>query len=251
MNILKSSVKIVFIAFLFAFFFNGYKTEAPSRSKFKHLGESEVDLTLEVETPDVDFMKDVRGDKRLKEWALYWKKCAPGFSIDSMEDIGQAPIYEEPIDFLDSTKLEQGPNKMFYFRSPGGKWLLNPYFRRMFFKKEGEAWQPYIEVPCGVALYDLKAKKARNVFNCSALEGIDDGYWKSSDRFVLLGYSSVSRQMNVECETTESCVAPTVWIYDLKSGLMNERHGPLVKRKSCELGGYLKQRLPEFFEGKK
>lgn len=242
---------LVFSILIFIFFFNGYQSQGPARGKFKKLGEGSVDLTKEEVAPDIDFMKDVRGDKRLKAWEAWWKKCSPGFSLDSIEDIGQAPIYEEKIDFAEPDRLEDGPNKMFYERSPGGKWLLNPYYRRMFFKKEGDAWQPYIEIPCGVALYDLKGKKARNVLSCSALEGIDDFFWKGSDRFVLMGYSSVSRQMNVECETVESCITPTVWIVDLKSGLMSEHHGPIAKRKSCELGGYLKVKLPKFFEGKK
>lgn len=239
--------RMLLIAALFIVFFNGYSGEGPSKKKFKVLGESEMDLTKEEIAPEVNNLKSLLGDRRLKEWAKWWQKCASHFTLDSMEDIGQAPLYDEHIDPLSSGQIGDGPGRMFYLRSPDGKSYANPHFRRMLFKKEGDAWQPCIELPCGVALYKPAEKWARNILDCSALEGIDDGYWQGKDRLVLMGYTSVSRHMNVECDTVESCVSPTVWIIDIKSGSINEHRGAMARRNSCDLGGYLKLKHPQFF----
>ena len=233
---------------IFILFFNGYKAEGPSRKKFKVLGEGEiVDLTKEEVVRETDPLKEIAKDKRFKPWVSWWQKCKPDLNINTMENIGLSPIYDETIPYITPSEMGEGPASDFYQRSPGGKYHLNPYFRRLQYKKEGEAWQPYIQIPCGVAVYTSSEKKGRNVLDCSALEGVDDAFWAGKDRFVLMGYTSVSRQMNVECETVESCASPTIWIVDLKTGLVNEHGGGLIKRKSCELGGYLKTKLPKFF----
>lgn len=249
MTHLKKITVLLFFVIVFVTFFNGYKTAGPARSKFKKLGTGEVDLTKTEETVEVNKLKEIIGDKRLKKWAGWWQACAKGFSLSEMEDIGHGPVYDERIRPLSTSEMGDGPGKMFYLRSPDGKIHLNPHWSRLLFKKEGDAWQPLIEIPCGVALYKPKENWARNILDCSALEGIDDAFWFGKERFALMGYMAVSRQMDVECETVESCVAPTVWIVDLKSGLINEHRGKLIKRNQCELGGYLKIRLPEFFEG--
>lgn len=238
----------MFFALVFLAFFNGYKAEGPSRKKFKKLGEGEVDLTREEEAPpEIDRFKAISGDKRLKDWAGWWRACASGFSLGEMEDVGLSSIHDEDIPPLTPDQISDGPGRMLYQRSPDGRRYLNPYWGRLLFRKEAEGWQPYVEVPCGAALYTPASMRARRVLDCSALEGVEDAYWRDRETIVLMGYTAVSRQMNVECETVESCVAPTVWILDLKSATASERRGPLARRKSCDLGGYIKQRLPEFF----
>lgn len=251
---IRNIVAIVFFAMVFVVFFNGYQQEGPARRKFKRLGESEevIDLTKQQALPEVNRMKDVSGDKRLREWASWWQKCLPGFSTDKMDDIGTTSMGEMSIPSL-TPDMGAGPQTIFYRKSPDGKWLLNPYYGRLSFKKEGDAWQPYVELPCGAALYDTKSKSGKSILDCSALEGIDDAFWKGPDTIVLMGYGALTRQMDVECEGVESCVSPVVWIVDTKTKSINEHRGSAIKRKttSCELGGYLKIRLPEFFNEEK
>ncbi|MFH0799056.1 MAG: hypothetical protein V2A66_02600 [Pseudomonadota bacterium] len=248
LHIGRKAAILVFFAFIFVAFFNGYKSGGPARGKFKHLGESEVDLTRQKEeAPEVNKVVEISGDKKVKAWAAWWKKCVSNFSLDTMEDIGQSQIYDEDIPMLSPEQMGEGPGRMFYLKSPDGKRRLNPYWGRLLYKKEGDAWQPYIEIPCGVALYTPSEKRARKILDCSALEGVDDAYWRGKDTIVLMGYSAISRQMSVECETVESCIAPTIWTIDIKTSSMNEQRGPVTKRKSCDLGGYLKIRLPGFF----
>lgn len=238
-----------FFAFIFVLFFNGYSNEGPSRKKFKRLGNDAgvEDLTkVEEAKPEVNLLKGISKDSHFKEWTEWWQKCSPGLEIDRLEGIGSSPMHDLPIDYLTDAQMSDGPGKMFYLRSPNGKYYANPFYKRLQYKNEGGSWQPYIEVPCGVAVYAAKTKWARNVMECSSLEGIDDAFWKG-ELLVLMGYSSVSRQMNVECEGVESCATPTVWILDFKNNTQYEYHGSLIKRKGCELGGYLRVRLPKFF----
>lgn len=240
---------IVFLSiFVFVFFFSGYSNEGPSKRKFKKLGEGVEDLTKVPEVkPEKNQLKEIAGDGRFKKWVEWWQKCSPNLNTNNMEVLSSAPIYDEPIKYLSSAEMQDGPQDMFYIKSPSGKYIVNPFFRRLSYQKETGDWQPYIKIPCGVALYDTKSTWARNIFDCSALEGIDDAFWKDKDRLVLMGYSSVSRQMNVECESTESCIAPTIWVVNVKDQTVSEHHGDVMKRKKCELGGYLKVRLPNFF----
>ncbi len=246
-DLLRKASLLILSAVIFLCFFNGYKAEGPARGKFKKLGEGEIDLTQVKEVKEENKVRDVSGDHRLKEWAGWWKRCAPGLALDSMESLGLSSLSEEELPPLTADQIGNGPAKAFYTKAPDGKRYLNPYWGRLQYKKEGEEWQPYVEVPCGAALYTPSAKSGRRIIDCSSLEGIDDAYWRDRDTIVLMGYTSISRQMNVECKTEESCVSPTVWIADLKANSVEEQHGPLMTRKGCELGGYLKKRLPNFF----
>lgn len=245
---MKKVSAIIFVLFVFVFFTASYKGAAPSRGKFKKLGEDVEDLTKpKVEQKVEDRFKGVLSDRHIKKWQGWWKGCATGFTLDDMEDIGEGPIYDEKITPLSSSQIGEGPAKMFYEKSPDGRRYLNPYYGRLEFKREGDGWQPYVQIRCGAALYDPKNNWARNILDCTALEGIDDAYWVNADRIVFMGYSSVTRQMNVECDSVQSCISPTIWVADLKAGVVAQKRGKLVKRSQCELGGYLKQRLPDFF----
>lgn len=254
MHRLRCMAAVLFFAFVFLTFFNGYQQAGPAKRKFKHLGESGdvVDLTTKQAIVEVDRLKEVIGDKRLREWAGWWQKCLTGFSLEKMDDTGTVSMGEMPTPPL-TPEMTAGPQAMFYRKSPDGKHLLNPYYGRLLIKKEGDAWQPYIELPCGAALYDNRTKAGKNILDCSALEGVDDAFWKSGDLLVIMGYEALTRQMNVECEGVESCVSPVVWLVDLKARSINEHRGTVFKRKSgiCELGGYMKVRLPEFFSAEK
>ena len=251
---LRGIAGFAFFAFVFVMFFNGYQQAAPSRSKFKRLGGNDevVDLTKEVVHVEVDRMKEIAGDKRLRAWENWWKTCLKDFTLGGMADTGISGLSEEQIPPL-TEAMQEGPQQMFYAKSPDGTWILNPWYERLLYKKEGDAWQPYIEIPCGAALYDAKTKTGRNILECSALEGIDDAFWKDKETIVFMGYEALTRQMNVECEGVESCVSPVVWIADLKGKQVSEHRGTVFKRKStpCELGGYLKVRLPKFYNEEK
>jgi hypothetical protein len=254
MGIAKRFALLAFAGIIFAVFFNGYQQAGPAKKKFKHLGGSDeiVDLTKEQKVVEVDRMKEIAGDKRLRAWEGWWKTCLQNFTLDGMQDTGISGISEEQVPPL-TPAMQEGPQSMFYVKSPDGKWELNPWNNRLLYKKEGDAWQPYIEIPCGAALYDAKTKAGRNILECSALEGIDDAYWKDKDTIVFMGYEALTRQMNVECEGVESCVSPVVWIADLKTKTVSEHRGTVFKRKAtpCELGGYLKVRLPKFYNEEK
>jgi hypothetical protein len=124
---------------------------------------------------------------------------------------------------------------------------VNPYWGRLLFRKEGDAWQPYIELRCGALLYEKAQKRARTILDCSMNEGIDDAVWQKGDELVLLGYESVTRQMSDECESVQACAAPSIWFVDLAKSTVRSYRGDLIKRGSCRLGDYLKERLPKFF----
>lgn len=254
MSKVKRIAMLLFAGLLFAVFFNGYQQAGPAKKKFKKLGEGSevIDLTVEKKVEEKNLLAEVSGDKKLKDWAGWWKGCLPDFSLGNMQDLGTTGLGEEAIPPL-SPAMTEGPQAMFYIKSPDGTHTLNPWHNRLLYKKEADGWQPYIELPCGVALYDTKAKTGRNILECSALEGIDDAFWKGRDLIVIMGYEALTRQMNVECEGVETCVSPVVWIVDLKSRVVNEHRGVVVHRKKspCELGGYLKVRLPKFYNEEK
>lgn len=238
----------VFSILIFFIFFNGYKAAGPARSKFKKLGEGVEDLTKEeVAAPEADRLSQIVKNKHFKPWVEWWQKCAQGFALENMDDIGQTAVYDQGIAFKTPSELNEGPGGVLIFRSPGGRYYLDPYFGRLLYRKEDKIWQPYVELRCGAAIYTPSEKKAKNVLECSALEGIDDAFWLDKSKFVLMGYSALTRQMNVECEGLQTCASPTVWLVDLKSGYINEYRGKVIKRKTCELGGYLKVRWPDFF----
>jgi len=234
---------------IFLFFFNGYQQEGPSRSKFRKLPGGVEDLTPEAvpAKEQRNVLKEISGNRHVQEWAHYWQRCVPGFTLEGMEDIGDAQIEGEAVSALQVEEDQKGPGKMFYTSSPSGKRQVNPYWGRLLFRKEGDAWQPYIELQCGALLYDKAAKNAKTVLQCSMNEGIDDAVWQNNDEIVLLGYESVTRQMSVECESVESCAAPAIWFVDLAKGWVHSYRGGLIKHGACKLGDYLKQRLPKFF----
>ena len=254
MNTIRKTGYLLFFAAIFFVFCNGYQQSGPAKKKFKRMGESGeiVDLTQEVAHVEVDRLKEVASDKRLREWAGWWGRCLQGFSLDSMQDLGTTGIMEEALPAL-SPPMTEGPQGMFYVKSPDGSRTLNPWHGRLLYKKEADGWQPYIELPCGAALYDSKTKAGKNILECSALEGIDDAFWKDKNTIVLMGYEALTRQMNVECEGVQSCVSPVVWIVDLSAKTINQHRGVVVMRKEspCELGGYLKFRLPKFYNEEK
>jgi len=254
MSSLKNPVLLFIFAAVFLVFFNGYHQSGPSKKKFKRLGESGevVDLTQEVVHEEKNLLKEVSSDKRLRRWAAWWGGCLSGFSVNSMQDLGTTGIIDEALPALNSS-MTGGPQGMFYIKSPDGSKILNPWYGRLLYRKEPGGWQPYIELPCGAALYDSKTKAGKNILECSALEGVDDAFWKDNDTIVLMGYEALTRQMNVECEGVQSCVSPVVWIIDLKERTTNLHRGVVVMRKEspCELGGYLKVRLPKFYNEEK
>jgi hypothetical protein len=246
----RSIGMIVFAALLFCFFFNGYSNEGPARRKFRKLPGGVEDLTTptaEPARPMKDYLKDLKGNRRLLAWTKWWQQCLPGFSLDALDDMGDSELEGIDVATAEVEEAMKGPGKMFFATAPGGQRILDPWWGRLAFKKEGDAWQPYIEIPCGALLYEPKKSRARMVMTCAYTEGLDDAIWLSKDVVAVMGYESVTRQMSVECESTESCTAPAIWIFDFSAGWQREWRGPLTSRKQCSLGGYLKVRLPDFF----
>ena len=237
-------------AIVFLFFFNGYKDEGPSRKKFRQLPGGTEDLVAEdakPRPPPVDYLKDLRSNKRVRDWATTWQRCIPDFTLDSLELIGDSEADKDPVEAAQVEELKSGPGKMFFTSSPGGRYEIDPYWERLTYRKEAEGWQPYIETPCGALVYEPKDRKARIALNCTMHEGLEDALWLDKDRVAILGYGSVTRQMNVECESVESCATPEIWVVDLASGWLHEYRGALIAHGTCQLGTYLRQRLPAFF----
>jgi hypothetical protein len=242
-------VTLLLCAILFFIFWNGYKQEGPSRSKFRKLPGGTEDLTQEA-LPVKEArnpIQEIASNRRVQEWVSFWQRCVPDFTLASMLDVGEEQITGESVDASIIEEEQKGPGKMFYTTAPGGKRQINPYWNRLLFRKEGDAWQPYVELRCGALLYEKSAKRARTILDCSMNEGIDDAVWLSKDEVALLGYESVTRQMSVECETVESCAAPAIWFLDLAHGSSHSYRGTLIKHGGCRLGEYLRQRLPKFY----
>ena len=112
-----------------------YWRKGPSRRKFKKLPGGVVDLTTPEVPPEAEPIKEIVGEKRLITWADWWKGCSPGFTIESMDYLGQASLDDESIPPLTAGEIRKGPARMFYIRSPGGKRYLNPYWSRLLYKK--------------------------------------------------------------------------------------------------------------------
>ena len=244
---LKKLVNIIFLALIFFTFVGGLADKGPSRRKFKVLEGGSEDLIKPEPAPAVNRLKEISNNKHLVQWASWWQKCVPGFSLNSMEDLGEFPVDNEPTDFTASDKIKKGPGGMFYTGSPDGKRYINPYWGRLTYKWNDDGWWPYVENQCGAELYEPSQKKSAIILRCYMHDGMDGAFWAGKDRLVLMGYDAVTRQMNVECETVESCVSPSVWIVDLKSNTFNQHRGNVVKRDACNLDGYLKLTLPRFF----
>ncbi len=247
--ILRIATLCLFIA-IFIFFFNGYKDEGPSRKKFRKLPGGTEDLVAEDAMPkpvQVDYLKGLRKNKRVLEWAKWWQGCIPGFNLDALELVGDSELDKDSVDAKLVEESMKGPGKMFYSSSPGGRYSINPYWERLSYRKEADGWQPYIETPCGALIYEPKSHKARIALNCTMNEGLDDAIWLDKERVAVMGYGSITREMNVECETVESCATPEIWVIDLASGWLHEYRGDLVAHGACKLGGFLPQRLPDFF----
>lgn len=244
----KMTIGLALLSIMFFLvFFNGYRSAGPARSKFKKLPEGTEDLTTPEAPPEVNRLKEIANDKRLKEWITWWQKCDPGLNTDSMKNLGEAFIDLQPIEMLTSSQINEGPGRMLYMRSPNGRRYVNPYLGRLYYKKLEDGWQSVVDEGCGAALYETGENKASLMIRCSLLEGLHDAFWLDNDRLVVLGYEAITRQMSVECESVESCVAPTVWIIDLKKTSMNQYHGSVIKRGSCNVDGYYKVKLPKFF----
>lgn len=247
---MRRTLNALAVLLVFAFFFNGTMSKGPSRQKFKVLESGEENLIKAEAPPEVNRLKEISKDRRLTEWAAWWQKCAPNFSLDAMENLGEFPIDNQPVDVAKWGEPRNGPAKSFYVNSPDGKHAVNPYFGRLVYKMEADSWQPYVELGCGAELYDASTKRSSIILQCFMHDGLENAFWLNKDRLVIVGYEAVTRQMNVECETVESCASPSVWIIDIKSGTMNEHRGPIVKRSLCDLTGYLKLTRKDFF-GKK
>lgn len=243
---MKRMLTIISLGILFITFFNG-GNKGPSRSKFKVLESGEENLIKAEPAPEVNRLKEISGDKRLKEWVAWWQKCAPGLSLDTMENLGEFPIDNQPVDTAKWGEPKKGPSKSFYVNAPDGKHAVNPYFGRLIYIMENGDWQPYVKGGCGAELYDSSTKSSSIILQCFMHDGLDDAFWLNRDRLVLVGYEAVTRQMNVECETVESCASPSVWIVDVKNGTMSQHRGPIVKRSLCDLDGYLKLTRKDFF----
>lgn len=244
----------IFLFILFLSFFNGMADKGPSRKKFKVLGTSVEDLTQPQTAPKVveDKLKSIVKDKRLNDWANWWKRCVRDLDLNSMEDLGEVTLYNEPTNFGHADEIKRGPGSMLYIKSPDGKRYIDPYWGRLVYVKENNEWQPYqnFDTHCGAELYEPSKKQAANILECYMHDGLDAAFWVNNDRIALMGYEAVTRQMSAECETVESCISPSIWIADLKSRTMSEYRGPVVKRGACDLGGYLKISAEKFF-GKK
>ena len=238
----------IFMVFIFLTFVNSaYHKGKPSRRKFRKLeGGHEVLIKKEL-PPEVNYLKQIAGDRRLKKWVDQWKKWSPGLDTNTMENLGESYIMEDEIDLNEYKKMRQGPNGQFYMGSPGGKYKLNPYWGRLYYKKTGGDWQPYYDEGCGALVYESSKKMAIMVLRCSLIEGIDDAFWIDKNRFVLMGYEAVTRQMKTECETVESCVAPAVWIVDMSKKTMTQYHGDILKREKCDVHKYIKTKYPKLF----
>lgn len=233
--------------FIFLIFFNGYRSAGPARHKFKKLPETEEDLIKPEPEPEVNYLAQIAHDRRIQKWIAHWNTCQPGLSADSMSALGEAFIDEQEVDMKEYEYMREGPNKQFYVGAPGGKYQLNPYWKRLYYKKSDSGWQPFYDEGCGAMLYESSKKRGVIILRCSLLEGIDDAFWLDKNRLVLMGYESVTRQMSVECETVKSCVTPCVWIIDLKKKAMHQYHGDTLKRENCNVDAYIKAKYPKLF----
>lgn len=244
-----SCLVILFFVAVFAFFVNGYRQSGPARSKFQKLPGGVEDIAedeMKAEGED-KLLAELGKEKKLRKWVESWKKCLPGFTIESMGDVGESRIEQEPVEIAEVKEERKGPGRMFYIGAPGGGKAINPYFRRLVYKKDESGWQPYIDLPCSALLYEGGKDRATIALTCSMFEGIQDAIWLDKDRVALLGYESVSRQMDVSCETVETCAAPAVWVLDFASGWAHSYRGELVTRGSCDVQVYIRERVPAFF----
>lgn len=237
----------LFFVCVFLIFVGGYRQRGPSRRKFQKLPGGTEDIAADEIKPEGEdkLIKELAANRKIKKWIADWRRCMPEFDLATMDDVGEAEIDYEPVD-LNLVKEERGgPGRMFYVGAPGGGKSINPWWRRLIYKKEAEGWQPYIELPCFALLY--KRKSASIVLNCTIFEGIQDAIWLDKNRVALLGYESVSRQMDVACKTVETCSAPAIWVLDFAKGWSHSYRGKIVTRGTCDVQGYLKRRLPGFF----
>jgi len=246
-NVMKKMACLILPALIFIFFFNGVADKGPSRRKFKKLESGEENLIKPEAAPAINRLQQISKDKHFTMWVGWWQKCIPGFSLNKMEDLGEFPVDNEPADFAAADKIKKGPGGILYKNSPDGKKYINPYWGRLVYKWKDDDWWPYFESQCGAELYEPSQKKSTIVLKCYTKDGLEGAFWVDKDRVVLMGYDSVTRQMSVECETVESCVAPSVWILDLKSATLNQHRGTIVKRSACDLDGYLKTAMTKFF----
>jgi len=246
---LPAVLATLFFVTLFLVFFNGYRQLGPSRSKFKKLPEGTEDIAADEIKPEGEdkLIKELEGNRKIAKWVASWHGCMPGFTLSSMDDVGEATIDYDPVDMDQVKEARGGPNGMFYVGAPGGGRKINPWWKRLEYRNEEGGWQPYIEIPCFVLLIDSRRKGASIVLSCAIYEGIQDAIWLDRDRVALLGYESVSRQMDVRCETVQTCAAPAVWVLDFAKSWSHSYRGEISTRGTCDVEAYLKRRLPRFF----
>jgi len=248
-NVLFKIAGTLFLIIIFLTFFNGLADKGPSRKKFRVLEGGSEDLTKPEAPPPVSKLKEIMNDRHLVDWANWWKKCIPGLDLNAMEELGEFPLYNETTDFQTADNVRKGPGRILYIKSPDGKRSINPYWGRLVYVKQQDGWQPieYKESRCGAELFEPSKKQATNILECYMHDGLDGAFWLNNDRLVFMGYDAVTRQMSVECETVESCIAPSVWIADLKSNTYSQYRGNVVKRSACDTGDYLRTSMPKFF----
>jgi hypothetical protein len=242
---LPAILTTLFFVTVFLVFFNGYKQRGPSRRKFQKLPGGTEDVAADEIKPEGEdkLALELAANKRIKKWVRDWQRCMPEFDIRAMDDVGEAEIDYEPVKMALVKEERKGPGKMFYVGRSGKS--INPWWKRLVYKKEESGWQPYIELPCFALL--LSKKGANIVLNCTIFEGIQDAIWLDKNRVALLGYESVSRQMDVACKTVETCSAPAIWVLDFAKGWSHSYRGKIVTRDYCDVETYLKKRLPGFF----
>ena len=251
MSRIRSSMPAIlttlFFVAIFLIFFNGYKQRGPSRGKYKHLGSSEEEVQdLYVPEGEDKLIKELESNRKVGKWVAFWKVCMPDFTLSTMDDVGESEFENEPVNISQVNEERDGPGKMFYIGAPGGGKSINPWWRRLQYRKDAEGWQPLIELPCYALLY--RKNEARIVLTCTMFEGMQDAIWLDKDRVALLGYESVSRQMDVRCKSKEeSCSAPAIWVFDFAKGWLHAYRGKIIGRGHCDVMTYLKGRLPKFF----
>jgi len=246
---LPAILAALFFVTVFLVFFNGYRQSGPSRKKFQKLpgGVEDIEADEIKQEGEDKLILELASNGKVKKWVRDWQRCMPEFDLKTMDDVGEAEIDYEPVDMALVKEERSGPGKMFYVGGGGGR-SINPWWRRLIFKKEESSWQPYIELPCFALLHTGKA--ASIVLNCTIFEGIQDAIWLDRDRVALLGYESVSRQMDIACKTIETCRAPAIWVLDFAKGWSHSYRGKIVTREYCDVETYLKKRLPGFFREK-
>lgn len=245
---LKVSV-IVAVITLFAVSVVAAKDHKPRRGKHYlkpgEFGTETVEDLKEVKVEEEEsFFDEIKTDSRVKSWVSWWRTCDPSFSVDKFVDRGVFSMDDEWVPYERSEIA--GPNKEF-LTSKGG-YTMNPVWGRMRYVKRDKHWQAEMRNHwCGVMLY--KGDRACKVIRCGELDGVFQGFWVGSGKFVILAYRKISPEMDARCKAKEvgECVAPVLWLGDMKSRSVWEYGGTVVTFSKCEPNAYLTKLYPEFF----